>query len=355
MPLCSASPPLSPLPQVIVLERCSTGETLCTNYKCTVQGKCADGATVSGTGASGTGGTSSIVSVPPSIELVTSSGTIGASITITQGYVYDTCVKNQIPTTALPCEPGTHSWDYQGTNLTNRVYSCPPLTCMTSCTGCYGHEFSSKGVASCLDTSAAFNTLFRIRFVTCDLQNPPMLNYVDRMVTIVSPCSDPTPYLCSGLCYAVPCGASLGTAVVAEGAVTLTLTLGGPSTSLFTFYSPPPPPSPPIPSTPPFPSPKPPSPAYPFISVRAPGSYPPSPLPPMPSPPISAPPSAYGSSNVSSVTKAFTTTSSDLTILVQYNEVRNMQYGYTGGGLEQHNYEYMPLLRTEGHALPDTS
>ena len=203
----------------------------------------------------------------------------------------------------------------------------PPLLQpnQTDCTGCFGHELNVKGVGSCLDTTADFNTIFRIRFVVCDNQLPPALSYVERMVTIVSPCSDATPYLCDGSCKAVPCSAagSMNTDEAVEGPVKLTLTTGSPvALNLFSFYAPPSPPSPTAPPSPPLPFPQPPSPPYPSGQFVNPGVYPSPPVPPSPSPPIFAPPSP--NSDITANQTIYTTTTQGLTFFVQYGQVSSL-------------------------------
>jgi hypothetical protein len=54
--------------------------------------------------------------------------------------------------------------------------------------GCPGHEFETKGLAGCLNTSAPVGTTFDVRFVVFDDVNGEFFVQATRSVTIGEPC-----------------------------------------------------------------------------------------------------------------------------------------------------------------------
>lgn len=69
------------------------------------------------------------------------------------------------------------------------ILSCPPDECMKF--GCPGHKSSRKGLSGCgVDTvMAPVGTLFSVGFTVLDYSTPPALSSVQRMIMVVSPCS----------------------------------------------------------------------------------------------------------------------------------------------------------------------
>lgn len=81
-----------------------------------------------------------------------------------------------------------------------QVLMCPPAGCFSR--GCMGQRFTEKQPAACgLDLNAPIGTTFVLQFVVYDSQG---LNATtQRTLTIISPCDDPTDYICEGKCSKV--------------------------------------------------------------------------------------------------------------------------------------------------------
>ena len=92
----------------------------------------------------------------------------------------------QIPSANKLCDPGAVAFDAEDGNLTAKVLSCPPASCLDR--GCPGHEFALKGLSGCLNVSAPVGTTFNISFLVLDSAQPPNINTTSRLVTIVDPC-----------------------------------------------------------------------------------------------------------------------------------------------------------------------
>ncbi len=63
------------------------------------------------------------------------------------------CAPGYVPSADNPCELGARATDPEDGPLTYNVYACPPLSCLTNCTGCMGHELAVKGIKGCVNTS----------------------------------------------------------------------------------------------------------------------------------------------------------------------------------------------------------
>ncbi|KAK3258920.1 hypothetical protein CYMTET_32060 [Cymbomonas tetramitiformis] len=177
---------------ITVTALCPPGELLCENrVDCSAQGVClgnlgmdfAEGAT-----------REPPVDAPPELTLlhVSPSGKAAGGwrfIEVKQGARYARCPAADEP--LLPegelCEPGATATDAEDGNLAARVLSCPPESCLA--VGCPGHEFVSKGLAGCLDTSAEVGTVFEVRFVVFDRGAPAGSASAMRTITIGPPCA----------------------------------------------------------------------------------------------------------------------------------------------------------------------
>lgn len=81
-----------------------------------------------------------------------------------------------------------------------QVLLCPPAGCFSR--GCVGHRFTDKQPAACgLDTNAPIGTTFVLQFVVYDSRG--LNDTVQRVVTIASPCEDPSNFICDGVCSEV--------------------------------------------------------------------------------------------------------------------------------------------------------
>ena len=89
---------------------------------------------------------------------------------------------------------GATARDEEDGDLSERILSCPPMSCMNF--GCPGHELSRKGLSGCgIDTvRAPVGTWFSLNFTVFDLHIPAATTNVQRIVLVVSPCSQEEVY-----------------------------------------------------------------------------------------------------------------------------------------------------------------
>ena len=87
----------------------------------------------------------------------------------------------------LPPAGGT-GWDEEDGDVTERILSCPPDSCMLF--NCPGHQSHRKGLSGCgIDTlTAAVGTFYAVIFTVMDLSTPPATTTAKRYVEVVSPC-----------------------------------------------------------------------------------------------------------------------------------------------------------------------
>lgn len=100
---------------------------------------------------------------------------------------------------------GATAFDPEDGDLTYRILTCPPPTCMPF--GCPGHEMRRKGIQGCgVDTAtAAVGTLITFDIVVMDLSVPPVITRVTRVIRVVSPCAASEIY-CPDLPARLTCG-----------------------------------------------------------------------------------------------------------------------------------------------------
>ncbi|KAK3266543.1 hypothetical protein CYMTET_24838 [Cymbomonas tetramitiformis] len=174
---------------VTVRKTCPTGETLCRDQiSCSEAGTCLqdlESAQVEEV----------VGNTPPAIALVTSEYLL-AVVEIRQHSEYTACTPGAPSNHDTTCEEGATASDEEDGDLTARVLACPPSSCLAS--GCAGHEFATKGVAACLDTSAEVGTVFEIEFLVFD-SNVPAANASVANVSL-APCAS---YSTRVWCYAV--------------------------------------------------------------------------------------------------------------------------------------------------------
>ncbi|KAK3273248.1 hypothetical protein CYMTET_18494, partial [Cymbomonas tetramitiformis] len=127
------------------------------------------------------------VDAPPALNLMVSEA-LGEFVTVAKGAPYDRCPAGHTPTVEVLCEPGAEAVDAEEGDISRHVLACPPDSCIDM--GCPEHEFVRKGLAGCLNTSAAVGTVFSIQFVVLDSALPPNLARVTRYVTIGTPCAE---------------------------------------------------------------------------------------------------------------------------------------------------------------------
>lgn len=133
---------------------------------------------------------------------------------------YSACAPGLLPSEDLLCELGaTASSGAAGSeagDLTPRVLSCPPESCLPS--GCPGHEFAKKGVVGCLNTSAAEGAVFAIDFVVFSADAvPPAMAKATRVVQIGPPCKQGL-FFCDGSCIKMSCADAAAAAAAAAAA-----------------------------------------------------------------------------------------------------------------------------------------
>jgi hypothetical protein len=85
------------------------------------------------------------VNAPPLIWLVNTTD-FTEFVSIRQFASYAKCEDGVAPTPDKLCEPGAIAQDAEDGDLTSRVFSCPPASCIERGDGCTGHEFSKKGL-----------------------------------------------------------------------------------------------------------------------------------------------------------------------------------------------------------------
>ncbi|KAK3282301.1 hypothetical protein CYMTET_9956 [Cymbomonas tetramitiformis] len=187
---------------VTVLAVCSIGEDLCSDgITCSEGGLCL--------GDLDGGAASAVeevpVDAPPVVTLRSTAAVPDAVLEVKQYAAYEACSEEELQQnrSSLLCEPGANATDDQAGDLTAKVLSCPPDSCLS--TGCAGHEFVKKGMAGCINTSSAVGTIFNVTFLVFDTAQPAQSASTSRTITIISPC-ETGEELCSDFsCSAVDC------------------------------------------------------------------------------------------------------------------------------------------------------
>jgi hypothetical protein len=186
---------------VTVISNCPDGESLCLDgISCSEDGVCAADLAAATLEAENTG--------PPATSITLLSNSYYPQfVSLARFTPLGVCDEGTMPSSSFLCEPGCNATGSSGANLRRKVLSCPPEVCMKE--GCPGHEFETKGLNGCLNTSAPVGTTFDIRFVVFDDVN--MEHYVTktRSITIGEPC-DAGMQLCVGsggfnVCTELPC------------------------------------------------------------------------------------------------------------------------------------------------------
>ncbi|KAK3276613.1 hypothetical protein CYMTET_15331 [Cymbomonas tetramitiformis] len=181
---------------VTVLDECSVGEHLCANDPtvCSAAGICI-----------------SDMEAPESPEMedeapviwLVNNSVLPAFLDVRQGVAYMACAPSQVPKEGALCEAGAEAWDHENGNLTARVLSCPPQDCQD--VGCPGHEFASKGVEGCIDTTGEVGTTLVLTFTVFDDAIPANVASINRTLTIVSPCPEGEELCADGACSTADC------------------------------------------------------------------------------------------------------------------------------------------------------
>jgi hypothetical protein len=94
----------------------------------------------------------------------------------------------------LAVPEGATAWDEDDGDVSKRILSCPPLSCMPF--NCPGHELFRKGLSGCgIDTvNAPVGTVFGLKLAVSDLSVPPATFEVVRRIIVVSPCGQGQTY-----------------------------------------------------------------------------------------------------------------------------------------------------------------
>ncbi|KXZ54494.1 hypothetical protein GPECTOR_4g559 [Gonium pectorale] len=207
---------------VLVMRRCLDGEVQCPDGSCSDAGcysysdallasselDLTGGAFTSGNAFGVRGAPSVTTNLAPSIELITSS-LLPQTVLVPQGYAWRNCRGSDGSPPTVLCEQGALATDPEEGNITATVYVCPPAECRATCKPslCQGHEFTSKGVRGCVNTSATVGSAFIVTFLACDDGDPRMSNETFRTVVIAPRCPEGT-YDCDGDCQTIPCAAA---------------------------------------------------------------------------------------------------------------------------------------------------
>ncbi|KAK3232908.1 hypothetical protein CYMTET_56767 [Cymbomonas tetramitiformis] len=123
---------------------------------------------------------------PPSLALVTTAAVPSSYVEVKQHAAYTKCAAGEEARVDVLCEPGAVAADAEGVDLSARVLACPPEACLA--TGCPGHEWTTKGLQGCVNTSAEVGTVFLVDFVVFDDAMPAKNATVTRTVGIIHPC-----------------------------------------------------------------------------------------------------------------------------------------------------------------------
>ncbi|KAK3279960.1 hypothetical protein CYMTET_12181 [Cymbomonas tetramitiformis] len=184
---------------VTVTAACPVGETLCRDgLTCSTEGVCISGLD-GGNGVE----ESAAEDAPPTVTLHVSEAVPSAYVSVKQHHPYEKCGGGMEQQADALCEPGANATDAEDGDLTAGVLVCPPASCLR--TGCPGHEWRYKGLAACVNTSAAVGTMFQVDFVVFDSMIPAQMATATRTVTITAPCASGEE-LCSDLgCSSIPC------------------------------------------------------------------------------------------------------------------------------------------------------
>lgn len=137
---------------------------------------------------------------PPNMTLVAAGRRNPGFVSVRRYSSYGACAPDQTPTEDAPCDLGATSVDSVDGDITAKVLACPPRECLS--TGCAGHEFATKGVRGCVDTTAAVGSLQEVLFVS--INSGAIAANVSRVVTILPRCPD-SQFECGQACLNVSC------------------------------------------------------------------------------------------------------------------------------------------------------
>ncbi|KAK3260700.1 hypothetical protein CYMTET_30357, partial [Cymbomonas tetramitiformis] len=161
----------------------------------------------------------------PTVTLRSSLAMPTAYVEVRQHGEYRACESTEAQHAEVLCDPGVDAADEEDGNLTAQVVVCPPSEC-EGLVACAGHEWVSKGVRGCVNTSAAVGTVFDVVFQVYDSSQPANGGSVTRHVSIIAPCASGEE-LCEDLsCSNVSCAArDAWTSAEEEDATPPTITL----------------------------------------------------------------------------------------------------------------------------------
>ncbi|KAK3237082.1 hypothetical protein CYMTET_52818, partial [Cymbomonas tetramitiformis] len=144
-----------------------------------------------------------VADAPPNVTLRTSSAVGSAYVEVKQHGTYEKCAERGEDRAEVLCEPGASAEDAEDGDLAARLLTCPPASCLSY--GCHGHEWVTKGLSGCINTTAEVGTVFEIEFVVFDSMVPAQKSTATRFVTITQPCPSGEE-LCSDMtCSPVSC------------------------------------------------------------------------------------------------------------------------------------------------------
>ncbi|KAK3250934.1 hypothetical protein CYMTET_39709 [Cymbomonas tetramitiformis] len=184
---------------VTVLATCPTGEELCSDgVTCSEEGVC-----LGTLGESEAKAEPEATDTPPNVTLRTFSAVDSAYVEVKQHDTYEKCAQGEEDRAEVLCEPGASAADAEDGDLAARLLACPPASCLSY--GCPGHEWATKGLLGCINTTAEVGTVFEINFVVFDSMVPAQNDSATRFVTITQPCASGEE-LCSDMtCSPVSC------------------------------------------------------------------------------------------------------------------------------------------------------
>ena len=188
---------------VVIMQRCSPSAMRCADLSCSPTGFCASGRFAEPYNAQ------------PTINLNATAATQGGVVLVPKGWDYKACARGEQGWQSQPCETGANAFDAEDGDLTARIVTCPPDSCIAA--GCAGHEFVRKGINGCgvNTTHGAIGAEFKLVFQAWDDGVPAKSATVTRLIRVVSPCAKNEIY-CDGLpgfeCGTLACGVRAGIA-----------------------------------------------------------------------------------------------------------------------------------------------
>jgi hypothetical protein len=187
-----------------VKSACPVGEQLCSDQvTCSSGGVCAEDL------EAGTELVEEVVDQPPVIMLK-AHPLLARYMNIKRKTPFAACAPGQEPTATVLCDLGANATDVEDGNLTSSII-VPTGTHSCLQYGCPNFKFVNKGIQGNVNMNAPVGTVFDITYYVFDSASPPHMVFVNRTVTIVSPCAEGENYCSDGegdmVCSKITCAA----------------------------------------------------------------------------------------------------------------------------------------------------